>query len=349
VILLFGIPSEPPVAMVRRRLIEMGEPVFVLNQRDTRAIEIELNVADGLVGGWLRAPGARVRLEDVGSVYARPMDDRFLPELENEPPQSAARLRSRRLHDAIVAWLDVTPARVVNRFRESGSNGSKPFQSQLVQQLGFRVPETLITNDPRLVIEFRRRHGRVIYKSVSATRSIVHELGDDELERLGAIRVCPVQFQAYVPGFDVRVHVAGKEVLATRVDSPATDYRYGVDGTGAHAHDEASLTPFDLPADVAERCRSLTAGLGLAFSGIDLRFTPDAEVVCFEVNPSPAYSYYELHTGQAISLALARYLAGARRPSARIRGRGATSTGRRPNPCLRSTRTRRELARPHSA
>jgi hypothetical protein len=31
-------------------------------------------------------------------------------------------------------------------------------------------------------------------------------------------------------------------------------------------------------------------------------------VYCFEVNPSPAYSYYESHTGQPISAALARYL-----------------------------------------
>jgi glutathione synthase/RimK-type ligase-like ATP-grasp enzyme len=51
-------------------------------------------------------------------------------------------------------------------------------------------------------------------------------------------------------------------------------------------------------------------GLGLAFSGIDLRIAPDRSVYCFEVNPSPVYSYYESHTGQAISLALARYVAG---------------------------------------
>jgi hypothetical protein len=32
-------------------------------------------------------------------------------------------------------------------------------------------------------------------------------------------------------------------------------------------------------------------------------------VICFEVNPSPGFSYYEGHTGQPISAAIARYLA----------------------------------------
>ena len=55
-------------------------------------------------------------------------------------------------------------------------------------------------------------------------------------------------------------------------------------------------------------CIALSKALGLAFTGIGLRITPDGEVYCFEVNPSPAYSYYEANTGQPISTALARYL-----------------------------------------
>jgi hypothetical protein len=33
-------------------------------------------------------------------------------------------------------------------------------------------------------------------------------------------------------------------------------------------------------------------------------------VFCFEVNPSPGYSYFEANTGQPIARAVARYLAG---------------------------------------
>jgi glutathione synthase/RimK-type ligase-like ATP-grasp enzyme len=58
-------------------------------------------------------------------------------------------------------------------------------------------------------------------------------------------------------------------------------------------------------------CVKLSAGLGLAFAGIDLKITPEHDVYCFEVNPSPAFSYYESQTGQPISRAVADYLSGS--------------------------------------
>ena len=48
------------------------------------------------------------------------------------------------------------------------SNSSKPFQAQLLRESGFRVPDTLVTDDPRAVGEFAREHGRLVYKSISS-------------------------------------------------------------------------------------------------------------------------------------------------------------------------------------
>jgi glutathione synthase/RimK-type ligase-like ATP-grasp enzyme len=249
------------------------------------------------------------RLEDIAGAYTRLMDDRILPELEGEAPTSPARVACRELHDTLYRWLEITPARVVNRASAMGSNCSKPYQSQLIARAGFAVPETLVTNEPDLVCEFLGRHGRVVYKSVSGSRSIVQELTSADLARLEDIRWCPVQFQAYVEGVDVRVHVIGEQVFATRVTSEATDYRYaGVDGG-----EPARLAAIELDDEVAERCVELTRTLGLRFSGLDLRVPEEGNVVCFEVNPCPAYAYYEGHTGQPIAAAVARHLAGAAR------------------------------------
>src|SRR5690606_10548007 len=139
---------------------------------------------------------------------------------------------------------------------------------------------------------------------ISGVRSIVTEMSEPDWDRIDDIRACPVQFQAYVPGYDVRVHTIGDEVFATRIDSPGTDYRYA-------GHDEGgtNLEPIEISTDLSERCINLARELNLPFAGIDLRITPEGDTVCFEVNPSPANSYYEGHTGQPISLALARYLA----------------------------------------
>jgi glutathione synthase/RimK-type ligase-like ATP-grasp enzyme len=167
------------------------------------------------------------------------------------------------------------------------------------------VPDTLITNDPAEVLAFRRAHGSVIYKSMSGVRSIVKELDDDDLARLDDIGWCPVQFQALVPGRDVRVHVVGQDVHATEIMSDAVDYRYAKQSGGSTA-----LRATKLDAWLAERCVALTAGLGLVFAGIDLRIGPDGTATCFEVNPSPAYSYYQASTGQPIAASLARVLTG---------------------------------------
>jgi hypothetical protein len=305
-ILLAGIPSETPLAMVRAELDRLGAPCFLFNQRRFAEMDMDFEIsAGGRVTGWI-SNGHRFRLEDFQGVYTRLMDDQILPELASEPPQSPRRRHCRSLHEALTRWCEISPARVVNRNGPMGSNFSKPYQAQLISGQGFNVPETLITTDPDLVLEFRARHGKVIYKSISGVRSIVQTLEDADLERLDRIRWCPTQFQQFVPGTNVRVHTVGSEVFATAAGTDATDYRYAARQVGK----PAELEPFELPAELAERCVRLAAALGLAFAGIDLKITPAGEVYCFEVNPSPAFSYYESHTGQPIARAVAQYLAG---------------------------------------
>ncbi|HWR00287.1 MAG TPA: hypothetical protein VN371_00350 [Chlorobaculum sp.] len=62
-----------------------------------------------------------------------------------------------------------------------------------------------------------QKKGRFICKSISGARSIVQELGPEDEERLESIRYCPMQFQARVDGFDVRVHVIGRQTIATKI------------------------------------------------------------------------------------------------------------------------------------
>lgn len=82
------------------------------------------------------------------------------------------------------------------------------------------------------------------------------------------------------------------------------DYRYASrDGI------EVEMTPTDLPAEIAMRCIRLSRVLNLPLCGIDLKRTRNGDYYCFEVNPSPSYSYYQEHSGQDIATALVKYLA----------------------------------------
>jgi hypothetical protein len=304
VILLCGIPSEGPLARVREELDALDLAYVLFNQRRFDDIEMAFSVWEGGVSGWLRIGMRSYRLEDFTGIYTRVMDDSLLPELRAEPSWSPRRNACRTLHDTLVRWYEIAPGRVVNRSGPMGSNASKPYQAQLIQEHGFKVPQTVITNDPELVRAFYQEHGRVIYKSISGVRSIVQTLQQRDLERVDRVRWCPIQLQAYVEGLDVRVHVVSSEVFATAVRSTATDYRYATRDPGGTAELEA----IDLPDDLAERCITLAKVLRLPFAGIDLKLTPKGEPFCFEVNPSPAFSYYEAHTGQPIARAVARYL-----------------------------------------
>lgn len=304
-VLLCGIPTDAPLAMVASRLQAGNTPIAILNQREFQSVQFDAELANGVRGNlWLGRN--RFELDSFTGIYTRLMDDRYLPEVEDEPPDSSLRVRCRRLHDGLTIWHELASCRVVNRPGASASNMSKPFQALLALEHGFLVPQTIITNDPTAVEDFRRDFKRVVYKSISGVRSIVTELDDPDLQRLDDIRWCPVQFQEYVEGDDVRVHVVGSHVFATRIRSSATDYRYAHFQKGASAEFSAVI----LPADIEARCISMTVALGLAFAGIDFKLTPYGSYYCLEVNTSPAYSYYESHTGQPISTALAHYLAG---------------------------------------
>ena len=145
----------------------------------------------------------------------------------------------------------------------------------------------------------------MIYKSVSGVRSLVQILGEEDYERLECIQWCPTRFQVFVEGTNIRVHTVGSEVFATAIQTEATDYRYA-----QRQGSEVELYSIELPAELAERCARLASVLGLAFAGIALKIASHGHIYCFEVNPSPAFSYYESYTGQPIAQTVAQYIGG---------------------------------------
>ena len=247
--------------------------------------------------------GDEVPLGDVDGVYVRIMEPSRLPEQSaGVDPDRVA--RSASFHAMLLAWIECARCRVANRTRPMASNGSKPYQAQLIGRVGFDTPPTLVTDDPAEVARFEGRHGQLIYKSTSSARSIVHTLDDTARRRLDRLHSLPTQFQRYEHGTDVRVHVIDDKVFAARARSEAIDYRYA-----RHDGLDVTLEAIELPDDVARRCVDLAAMLDLPFCGVDLRQRPDDSWVCFEVNPSPGYSWYESAADLPISNHLVMWLA----------------------------------------
>lgn len=302
-ILLWGIAEDGPLAAVRDALNQQGAPALFVNQREVLDTEIDLRV-DGAIAGTIRMGNQAYELAANTAAYVRSYDSCQLPNIEEAGERSPAWYHALAIDDVLISWLELTPALVVNRPSAMASNHSKPYQASTIRSFRFAIPDTVITTDPRDVQEFWKRHGAVVYKSISGVRSIVSRLTSAHVARLADIRWCPTQFQQYIPGNDVRVHIVGDEVFACEVLSDADDYRYASrQGAGVE------IRPCELPVDCAERCRALTASLGLSVAGLDLRRAPDDIWYCFEVNPSPDFTYYQAATDQPIAEAIARFLA----------------------------------------
>jgi glutathione synthase/RimK-type ligase-like ATP-grasp enzyme len=299
VILLWGLRGDPPLDDVAEALRRAHRPHVWIDQRAVLATRVEL-AASG-AAGWVETPGASVALEDVSALYVRCYDPHELAAVRDGG--DAARAHVATVDQALWCFADVAPITVLNRPSAMVSNNSKPYQAQRIRD-HFIVPETLVTTDPDAALAFWERHRSVIYKSVSGQRSIVARLTAAHFDRLDDLRWCPTQFQEHVAGRDHRVHVVGDQVFGTEVVSEADDYRYA-SRQGA----DCELRAVELPAAIAERAVALAHALELPLAGIDLRRTIDDRWYCFEVNPSPCFSYYERHTGQPMTAAVAEFLA----------------------------------------
>jgi glutathione synthase/RimK-type ligase-like ATP-grasp enzyme len=272
---------------------------------------MEVDVTFGRsVEGTLKIDQHVIDLAEVTAVYLRSYGLHQLPALRDLNRQGPEWLHATKVTEIMSAWTELSPALIVNRLSAMASNGSKPFQSRIIQSHGFETPDTLITTDPEAVRDFWLRHGTVIYKSISGVRSIISRLTADHVERLSRLQWCPTQFQQYVPGSDFRVHVVGGETFAAEIVSQADDYRYA-----SRKGFDVTLLPAEISSELAHRCCRLANALELPVAGIDLRYHPAGKWFCFEVNPSPAFSYYENETGQPIAAAVARFLMAGRAPT----------------------------------
>lgn len=301
-ILVYGQGDDPPIAHLVAALHSAGARFQLLDIARLDQARLHIQVGPHGLAGELVVHGVCTALADIRAVYARPLD----PAVADQPtPDQAepAQKHALALHRQLVEWLDVAPARVVSRPAAMQANASKPLQAQWIGEAGFLVPPTLVTSDEAEVRAFQKTHGRVVFKSISGIRSIVTELDDTWLSRMHRLAQLPTQFQAYVPGVDVRVHVVGQQALAAEITSTATDYRYA-----QRSGTTAQVVATTLPPAIAARCIAMSHAMGLPLSGIDLRLRPDGEYVCFEVNPMPAFSYFEAESGLPIAAALAGLL-----------------------------------------
>lgn len=301
-ILVCGVKKEEPVAFLLKTLSELKAEFVFVDQEDMPDTKLLWQFRGGEFQGHIENDGEKIPLETISSIYHRFMPVYSMPKCKKDSsliPQINEALSSfHRL-------FDVFNVPVVNNPRAMMSNNSKPFQAQITRDAGFDIPETLISNDPLKVKAFLERKGKLVYKSCSSVRSIVKTITKKDFKQLYRVITLPTQFQEFIDGEHVRVHVIDNRAMAIKIDSDAIDYRY------ASEENERNFSTYILSDVIYDQCILLSKMMGLIFSGIDLIISSRG-VYCLEVNPSPAFSFYEKHSEQPLSKMLVEYLISAK-------------------------------------
>jgi glutathione synthase/RimK-type ligase-like ATP-grasp enzyme len=214
------------------------------------------------------------------------------------------------------AWLRDRGDEVVNAVDAEDRAEDKVLQLRLARELGFSVPETLISNDPDRVRGFvddvRADGGAVVTKLLvpllssmqgSAGFFFTAEVDDAALADIDAVVHAPQIFQRRVDKqLELRVQVVGDRVFCGALAASAVDWRLQQRGT---------WTQHALPPSTSERCLQLCRDLGLVTGAIDLVVDQAGAERFLEINPAGEWGFLQRDTDEDIAGAIADVLVAA--------------------------------------
>ncbi|MEO7455075.1 MAG: MvdC/MvdD family ATP grasp protein [Gemmatimonadaceae bacterium] len=317
-ILLLTSPDDTAADRVEAELRRRGAHVVRFDDKPfPSAASITLRCASGTA---LRHSIPGVPLGDIHSAWDR------RPRTATPPPHITDSLLRAHIEreaswfmDDVWETLDCHwfPARrlVIRRAEHKAS------QLQAAVALGLEIPPTIITNDPRELLDFYREHGGDIVSKSFMHPAVPAEEGETsnfwvartepvtrrDIAHVQAVRDCPVIFQAYVPKrVELRVTIVGTQLFPMEIHSQDTNRtrydwrRYDLAHTVHRRH--------ELPAEVERKLLAFMAHFGLEYGAADLIVTPDGRYVFLEVNPNGQYGWAENMTGMPIGAAIADHL-----------------------------------------
>ena len=164
---LFTSADDPHLAHLVPVLKKRGLPYIRFDRADFPQ-QIQLAARFEMSSGWqgtFCSGQTRYALADIHSIlYRRPTSYRFVEGLSADE-QEFARLEATRGFEGVLSSL---PCLWLNHPDALRTAEWKPRQLQLAQEVGWRVPRTLITNDPQEALRFFEEcQGELIYKTVS--------------------------------------------------------------------------------------------------------------------------------------------------------------------------------------
>lgn len=204
-------------------------------------------------------------------------------------------------------------ARWVNAVEPQTIISSKLRQLNLAASIGFRIPDTTVTNNPTHILNMFAVHKRLVYKALNGfvfpdqTGILTKEIKkEDVLSSPEAIKRAPGIYQEFVEkDYELRVTVVGDKVFPALVRTPRT-------GDGAidwrHAHFENIFELCTLDQQISDKLLRFQREAGLRFAAYDLIMDPTGQCFFLECNPAGQFLWLENSLGLPIIDTVAREL-----------------------------------------
>ncbi|MEV7116938.1 ATP-grasp ribosomal peptide maturase [Kitasatospora griseola] len=298
--------QDPTPDLVIAELHHRGVPVVQFDAGDLSAT-LSRTARAGAVSagrrGSPRTPTRPARPGPIRALYCRRPAASAFPHLDSQDASVAA-AQVRRGPGGVPASLP--GCLYVNHPHRIGDAEYKPAALAAAAACGFRLPPTVITNEPDRVRAFVRAHGPVTHQLISVPTHPtvpVAAVAAGEVDRSPSGTTHLFQ-QRIDKVADVRVTVIGDRIFAVRIDSGLPDWR-----TDHSTHTYAAIP---VPDPLVRAILAYLRHFGLVFGAFDFALTGPAHAadswVWIECHPSGQWSWLEPPTGLPMTSALADLL-----------------------------------------
>jgi len=255
-------------------------------------------------GPELRLTSEWLRPSDVSHVWYRRPEQLKHDRLDDSPESKYALDEWAEALDGFFAHIPA--CRWMNFPAANAAASYKVQQLSTASEIGFPVPETLITQDPRRVRDFfeHHRHGIItkplasghIGRDEGQQESLIYttEVTADHLDELDDLTICPTLFQERIAKrSDVRITVVDQDVHAVELTAVGVDGGQRCD-IRRNNMDDVTYRRIELPPAVSHNVRTLMRRYELRFGAIDMAICDDDHWVFFEINPNGQWAWLDL-------------------------------------------------------
>jgi len=299
--------------VVISKLRQQNQRVFRFDADIFADGELQLNfcTSKNLFGFEITGADGIVSLADIKSVWYRRPNSLHL-KLKDPVQRMYAEEEIMNLLEGL--WMSMPDAFWLNNPTYLNAARKKVYQLFLAREAGFRVPKTIITNNPERVEEFFNEcGGRIVFKAIQGELLDYGEksfsipatlVTNRHLENLDLVKHTPSLLQEFVEkAYELRITVVGDEIFPVKIE-PLVDISHAVDWRYPELMDKLSYSPTVLPERISAFCFWLLRKLRLSFGALDFVVGRDGKTYFLEINPNGQWYWLEDRTGLLISDAI---------------------------------------------